>query len=71
MGAFTDTLLITAIDPRFESDMRADLQAFARLNDAQRENFIRDRIRSATPYCGRVLRDIVEPPEKTPQLALF
>ena len=68
---FTDTLLITAIDRRYENDMRADLQTFARLNEAQQGNFIRDRIRTTTPYCGRVLRDIEEPSEKTPQLALF
>lgn len=68
---FTDTLLITAIDRRYENDMRADLQTFARLNEAQQGNFIRDRIRTTTPYCGRVLCDIEEPSERTPQLALF
>ncbi len=68
---FTDTLLITAIEPRFEAEMRADLQAFSILNEAQRENFIRDRILTATPYCGRVLRDIEEPSKENAQLALF
>ena len=68
---FMDTLLITAIDRRYEDDMRADLQTFAHLNEAQQDNFIRDRIRTATPYCGRVLRDIEEPSKENAQLALF
>jgi hypothetical protein len=71
-GAFWDTLLITTIEPRFENDMRADLQAFAKLSEKERQTYIAGRIRNSKPYSGRCLPDApTTKPAGEQQMALF
>jgi len=71
-GAFWDTILITTIEPRFEKDMLADLQAFASLNENERQTYIAARIRNSKPYSGRCLPDApTTKPAGEQQMALF
>lgn len=72
-GDFWDTVLITAIEPRFENDMRADLAAFAKLGEKEREEYLKERIRNTKPYSGRCLPDVpsLATTPDTSQMALF